>query len=56
MTEQRQSRCPNCDADRSFRRVAATLVHLGEKVKWDCPECGHGVVRIDGTVDTGTTA
>lgn len=56
MTEERRTRCPDCEADRTFRRAASTLVHLGRKVKSHCPECGYGIVRIDGTVDTATTA
>ena len=46
--------CPRCDAEREFFRAANTEVHIGEKVKWHCPECDHGFVRIDGTVDTST--
>lgn len=45
--------CPECGGD-GFYRAASTLVHLGEKVKWRCAECGHGFVQIDGAVDTGT--
>lgn len=48
--------CPPCGTTRTFRRVASTEVHLGEKVKWRCPECDYGFVRIDGTVDTSATA
>lgn len=44
--------CPQCGTDRSFYRVASTEVHLGTKVKWRCPECDYGFVRIDGAVDT----
>lgn len=46
--------CPECGAERQFYRAASTRLHLGEKVKWRCPECGWGFVRIDGAVDTGT--
>jgi hypothetical protein len=27
-------------------------LHLGEKVKWRCPECDYGFVRIGDAVDT----
>jgi len=43
--------CPNCGAD-TFWRTASTMVHLGEKVKWECTECDYGFVRIDEAVDT----
>ena len=48
--------CPDCEEYRTFWKVASTRMHLGMKVKWDCEECGHGFVRIDGAVDTGVTA
>lgn len=51
-----QERCPDCDGERTFWRVASTTVHLGEKVKWGCADCGHRFVRIDGDVDTSATA
>jgi hypothetical protein len=31
-------------------------MHLGEKVKWHCPECDYGFVRIDNAVDTSVRA
>lgn len=46
--------CPECDTEREFYRAASTQVHLGEKVKWRCPECDYGFVRIDGNVDTAS--
>lgn len=46
--------CPSCEAERTFYRTAATRLHLGEKTKWACEECGFAVVRIDGQVDTHT--
>jgi rubredoxin len=48
--------CPECGAVRTFYRAASTTMHLGEKVKWHCPECDYGFVRIDGTVDTSVPA
>jgi transposase-like protein len=40
--------CPSCGETRSFYRTAATTLHLGEKTKWRCPECGYGFVELDG--------
>ena len=34
--------CPACDETRSFYRTAAMTLHLGEKTKWRCPDCGYG--------------
>lgn len=48
--------CPDCGGERTFWRVASTEMHLGEKVKWSCGECGYGFVRIDGAVDTSASA
>ncbi|MFC7175667.1 hypothetical protein [Halosegnis marinus] len=45
--------CPGCGETKTFYRAASTLMHLGEKVKWHCPDCDYGFVRIDGNVDTG---
>lgn len=47
--------CPQCGSERTFYRAASTKLHLGEKVKWHCPDCDWGFVRIDDTVDTGTS-
>ncbi|MFT4881074.1 MAG: rubredoxin [Natronomonas sp.] len=48
--------CPECDRRRSFYLAASTELHLGRKLKWRCPECGYGFVRIGGEVDAaGTT-
>lgn len=49
---ERELPCPDCGVERTFYRVASTTLHLGEKSKWACSECEHGIVRIDGTVDT----
>jgi rubredoxin len=46
--------CPVCETERSFYRAASTQVYLGEKVKWHCPECDYGFVRIDDNVDTAS--
>ena len=39
--------CPVCETDREFYAAARTTVHLGEKWKFRCPECGYTFVRID---------
>ncbi|WP_185715669.1 DUF7838 family putative zinc beta-ribbon protein [Halocatena pleomorpha] len=49
--------CPSCEEKHNFYRTASTLVQLGEKTKWRCPECGYGFVRIDDIEsDTHATA
>ena len=55
MVMELEAYCPACEAERTFWRVAATELHLGEKTKWHCAECDHGFVRIDGAVDTSAT-
>ncbi|MFB6301160.1 MAG: hypothetical protein ABEH65_12965 [Halobacteriales archaeon] len=40
--------CPSCDDERTFYRAAATNLHLGEKEKWGCTECGFGFVTVNG--------
>ncbi len=40
--------CPACGETNAFYRTAATTLHLGEKTKWRCPECGFGYVEING--------
>jgi rubredoxin len=40
--------CPNCGDEKTFYRVASTTLHLGKKVKWHCPDCDYGFVRING--------
>jgi rubredoxin len=44
--------CPECGGSQEFYRAASTTVHLGEKTKWRCTECGYGFVLIDGEVDS----
>ncbi|MFB6143249.1 MAG: hypothetical protein ABEJ30_07905 [Halorientalis sp.] len=56
MSLERERYCPSCDATKTFYRAASTRLHLGEKVKWHCPDCSYGFVTIDGTVDTGVEA
>jgi len=51
---ERDQHCPSCEADRTFGLTASTNTHLGEKAKWDCPECGYGFVTIGDAVDTST--
>ncbi len=45
--------CPDCGEERTFYRAASTTLHLGTKVKWQCPDCEYGFVRIDG-IDSST--
>lgn len=40
--------CPRCGEPRSFYRRASTMLHLGRKTKWACPECDYTFVRVDG--------
>ena len=54
MSEELTRHCPSCGEERLFYRAASTEVHLGTKVKWHCPDCDYGFVRIDDSVDTGT--
>jgi rubredoxin len=46
MSLETQHYCPECGEERTFWRTASTLVHLGEKTKWQCGECDYGFVRI----------
>ena len=43
--------CPVCETSRTFYRTASMNLHLGEKTKWNCPECSYGFVQVDG-IDT----
>ena len=54
MALERERWCPSCEQDRSFRRTAATTLHLGVKTKWACDACDFGVVQIDDEVETAT--
>jgi transposase-like protein len=49
---ERERHCPECGEPREFYRSASTTVHLGEKSKWRCTECGHAFVLIDDEVDS----
>lgn len=44
--------CPECGTTREFYRAASTILHLGEKTKWRCTECGFSFVLIDGIDST----
>jgi len=48
MALEKEVDCPDCGQSRSFYRTASTQLHLGEKVKWRCPECDFGFVEIGG--------
>jgi len=54
MSMELEADCPDCGETHTFYRAASTKIHLGQKVKWHCPECDYGFVRIDGAVDTAT--
>lgn len=51
MARKKEVDCPSCGEARSFYRTAAMTLHLGEKTKWRCSECGYGYVEING-IDT----
>lgn len=52
MSQELEHECPDCGEERAFYLSARTTLHLGEKRKWRCPECGYTFVRIDGEVDS----
>ncbi len=43
--------CPACEETLPFYRTASTTLHLGERRKWRCTECGYGYIEING-IDT----
>jgi len=51
MAQELDHQCPECDAEKTFWRVASTTLHLGEKVKWRDGDCGYSFVTVDG-IDT----
>lgn len=48
--------CPSCGEEQTFYRSGSTLLHLGEKVKWACPECDYGFVEVNGIVSDAADA
>ena len=56
MSQELEHDCPVCGETKTFYRAASTMLHLGEKVKWHCPDCDYGFVRIGSAVDTGAEA
>lgn len=48
--------CPVCDETQTFYRAASTTLHLGEKVKWRCPDCGYSFVAIGEEIDSSAPA
>lgn len=56
MASELEHDCPRCSGPRTFYRVASTTLHLGEKTKWNCPDCGFALVRIDGDIDSAAVA
>lgn len=55
MTRALERDCPECGETREFYRAASTILELGTKKKWHCPECRFGFVTIDG-IDTAASA
>lgn len=51
MSLERDRWCPSCEAEQTFYLAASTKIHLGEKRKWTCAECGYGVVQIGDLLD-----
>ena len=56
MAQELDHDCPQCGTERTFYRTASTTLHLGEKTKWRCTECGYGFVKIDGDIDSAASA
>lgn len=52
MALEREHPCPNCDESQRFTRMASTLLHLGLKTKWACPECDYRFVLVGDAIDT----
>jgi predicted RNA-binding Zn-ribbon protein involved in translation (DUF1610 family) len=52
MAQEREQTCPGCGEEQTFRRVASTTLHLGEKRKWRDDDCGFQFVTIDGIDQT----
>jgi len=48
MAQELDHYCPSCEGERTFWRAASTNLHLGEKVKWRCPDCNYAFLLIDG--------
>jgi len=51
MSLERTQYCPDCGSESTFYRAASTTLHLGEKIKWRCPDCEYTFVEID-DIDT----
>lgn len=43
-----ERKCPKCEDTQIFWRVAATTLHLGQKTKWRCEDCGFGFTEVNG--------
>lgn len=56
MASELERECPDCGEEQTFYRAAWTILHLGKKTKWYCPECGWGFIRIDGDIDSSAAA
>lgn len=44
--------CPECGDTTVFYRTASMWVHLGLKSKWDCENCGYGIVQFNGEISS----
>ena len=56
MSLEREHDCPTCDETQTFYRAASTMLGLGEKVKWRCPDCGYSFVVIGEDIDSSAPA
>ena len=56
MSLEAEFHCPTCESDETFWKTASMTVHIGTKTKWECTECGYGLVRIDGEVDSARSS
>ncbi|MFB6201070.1 MAG: hypothetical protein ABEI98_03575 [Halorhabdus sp.] len=56
MSAEIEHECPECGGTQTFWLSASTRLHLGEKKKWCCADCGHELIRIDGAIDSARAA
>ena len=46
MSLETEQYCPECETDQTFYRTASTTLHLGEKTKWACEDCGYAFASV----------
>ena len=46
MSLETEQHCPECETDQTFYRTASTTLHLGEKTKWACADCGYAFASV----------